>query len=64
MISNMNKYTIAILIPEPNMVARVQSSIYFDIIWLFFAFELLLDLTRDSILRTVSQMNFAALINR
>ena len=45
-------------------IAKVQTSIYRDILHLFFAFELLLDLARDSILCTCSWIDFAALINR
>ena len=45
------------------MVAKVHSSIYFYIIWLF-CFRVTLDLAYDSILCTFSQMDIIALIKR
>ena len=45
-------------------VTKVQYNIYFDILWLFYVFELNLDLTCDSKLCSLSHMDFAASINR
>ena len=44
-------------------IAKVQSSIDFDILWLFFALDLPSNLARHSILYTVSQMDLANVIN-
>ena len=63
MISNMNKYAIKVLLPEPTMVAKIYSSIYFYIIWLF-CFRVTLNLTYDSILCIFSQKDFFASIKR
>ena len=45
------------------MVAKIHSSIYIYIIWLF-SFRVTLDLAYDSILCTFSQMDFFASIRR
>ena len=44
-------------------IAKVQYSIYFEILWLFFASELLLGPASDSILYTFSQIDIVTTIN-
>ena len=44
-------------------IDKIQSSFYFDIIWLFSGVGLLLDLAHNLIWCTFSEINFAASIN-
>ena len=61
--SNINKYAIAILVPEPTMVAKGQSSNYSYIIGLF-CFRVTLVLACDYILCNFSKVDFFASSNR